>query len=136
MITQQEIDNILSTTPQEIYREVSSSLIGARSQMSASETAKFYGLYHETVLYYWEKYGLISDAKTSIGKKTKKTSVIEQYIKQNYGRIITPHDLVSATGISMPTFYNFFNANRGYFKKIKRGQFEIVNPDKERELSK
>jgi predicted DNA-binding transcriptional regulator AlpA len=44
--------------------------------------------------------------------------------------------VVDASGISMPTFYNFYNANRGYFKKVKRGQFEIIDPNAEREKDK
>lgn len=138
MITEQEIKNILENTPSETYREVASALTGAKNQMSVSETAKFYSVPSSFVKEVWEKHGLLSSSNSSSteGKRSKKTGVIEAYIKENFGKTITPHDLVAATGISMPTFYNFYNANRGYFKKIKRGQFEIVNPNKERESSK
>jgi hypothetical protein len=34
--------------------------------------------------------------------------------------------------MSLPTFYNFYNANMGYFKKVKRGSFEILDPRQER----
>jgi hypothetical protein len=40
--------------------------------------------------------------------------------------------LATDVQISLPTFYNFYNANRGYFKKVKRGHFEILNPKEER----
>lgn len=137
MITEQEIKNILKTTPSETYREVASALTGAKNQMSVTETAKFYSVPSSFVKEVWEKHGLLSSSSsTSEGKRSKKTNIIESYIKENFGKTITPHDLVAATGISMPTFYNFYNANRGYFKKIKRGQFELVNPSAERESSK
>jgi hypothetical protein len=137
MITEKEITSILQQTPSESYREVAAALTGAKNQMSVSETAKFYSVSSSFVKEVWEKHGLIgSGASTSEGKRSKKTGVIENYLKENIGKTITPHDLVSATGISMPTFYNFYNANRGFFKKIKRGQFEIVDPNAERKSDK
>jgi hypothetical protein len=105
--------------------------------MSVSETAKFYGVPSDFVKEVWEKHGLMStNSVSSEGKRSRKSGVIEAYLKENIGKTITPQDLVSATGISMPTFYNYYNANRGFFKKIKRGQFEIVDPNKERQLNK
>jgi hypothetical protein len=137
MITQKEIDQILKTVPNDIAREVASALIGARDNMTPKEIARHYSVPFENVVKYLTQYDLLSETETvSRGKRAKKSGLIEEYLKQNYGKTITPHDVVEATGISMPTFYNFFNSNRGYFKKIKRGQFEVINPDKEREASK
>lgn len=136
MITDKEIDQILRTVPSDEQREVSSALIGARDNMTPQEIAKYYSMPVENVIKYWEKYDVTTTAGINKGKRAKKSGLIESFLKENYGKTITPHDVVSATGISMPTFYNFFNTNRGYFKKIKRGQFEIINPDKEREASK
>jgi len=137
MITEKEIKSILDKTPSESYREVAAALTGAKNQMSVSETAKFYGVPSDLVKEVWEKHGLLStNAISSEGKRSRKSGVIEAYLKENIGKTITPQDLVSATGISMPTFYNYYNANRGFFRKIKRGQFEIVDPNKERQSSK
>jgi len=137
MITEKEIKSILDKTPSESYREVAAALTGAKNQMSVSETAKFYSVTPSFVKEVWEKHGLLStNAVSSEGKRSRKSGVIEAYLKENTGKTITPQDLVSATGISMPTFYNYYNANRGFFKKIKRGQFEIVDPNKERQSSK
>ena len=136
MITENEITKILETTPSESYREVASALTGAKNQMSVSETAKFFSVPSSFVKEVWEKHGLISTSGTTEGKRSRKSGVIEAYIKENVGKTITPHDLVAATSVSMPTFYNSYNANRGFFKKIKRGQFEIVDPAIERTLDK
>jgi hypothetical protein len=137
MITEKEIKSILDKTPSESYREVAAALTGAKNQMSVSETAKFYSIPSDFIKEVWEKHGLLSsNASSSEGKRSRKSGVIEAYLKENIGKTITPQDLVSATGISMPTFYNYYNANRGFFKKIKRGQFEIVDPNKERQSSK
>ena len=137
MITEREMKLILDKTPSESYREVAAALTGAKNQMSISETAKFYSVPSAFVKEVWEKHGLLSKNSASTeGKRSRKSAIIESYIKENIGKTITPQDLVSATGISMPTFYNYYNANRGFFKKIKRGQFEIVDPNKERQSSK
>lgn len=137
MITEKEITDILLKTPSEEYREVASALTGAKNQMSLAETARFYGVPSSFVKEVWEKHGLsVSSSTSSEGKRSRKSGIIESYLKENIGKTITPQDLVTATGISMPTFYNYYNANRGSFKKIKRGQFEIIDPSKERQLSK
>jgi hypothetical protein len=70
------------------------------------------------------------------GKRSDKNNAIKKFLESNIGKTIKPQDLVDASGISMPTFYNFYNANRGYFKKVKRGQFEIIDPNAERDKDK
>lgn len=133
MITDQKITEILATVPQEEYRDVASALTAFKQNMSASEASKYYSVSIERINEIWNKYNL-SNEKTGSTKRSKKTAVIEQYLKENVGKTITPHIVVEATGISMPTFYNFYNANRSFFKKVKRGHFEIINPDMERSV--
>lgn len=132
MITDNQIKKILQTVPGDSYREVASALTGAKNEMSAAETAKFYSIPVSFVQECWNKYGLMSGS-TSTGKRSDKNNSIKEFLKTNTGRTIKPQELVDATGISMPTFYNFYNANRGYFKKIKRGEFQIIDPSAERE---
>jgi hypothetical protein len=43
--------------------------------------------------------------------------------------------MAEEVGMSLPTFYNFYNANVGYFKKVQRGSFQILNPKEERAKS-
>jgi hypothetical protein len=68
----------------------------------------------------------------NVGKRSSKTKKIENYLKENTGKIVTPKQVAEDVGMSLPTFYNFYNANMGYFKKVKRGSFEILDPRQER----
>lgn len=131
MITDAKISEILANVPSDQQREVASALTASKYSMSASEAAKHYSIPIAVVEEVWNKYGLSNSTKTT-GKRKRKAGVIEAFLKENIGKTVTPHDVVKATGISMPTFYNFYNANVGYFKKVKRGQFEIIDPATER----
>ena len=64
--------------------------------------------------------------------KTKQNNIVI-YLEKNVGQVVTPAKVSTDVSISLPTFYNFYNANRQFFKKVKRGQFEIVNPKNQRE---
>lgn len=135
MITDKKIGEILATDYRnasgEEQRVVSSALTAVKYNMSASEASKYYGVPVSTIEKIWEKHGLSGKPATAV-KKSRKSNVIESWLKENIGKTITPKDIVEATGISMPTFYNFYNSNVGYFKKIKRGQFEVLDPKVER----
>ena len=62
--------------------------------------------------------------------KTKQNNIVN-YLQKNVGQIVTPAKVSTDVSISIPTFYNFYNANRQFFNKVKRGQFQIVNPNQE-----
>ena len=137
MITDKQIETMLKTVPSEMYKDVAGALTGAKNGMSAVETAKFYNIGVPFVQECWSKYGLTTETlSTSTGKRSDKNNAIKKFLESNIGKTIKPQDLVDASGISMPTFYNFYNANRGYFKKVKRGQFEIIDPNTERNKDK
>jgi hypothetical protein len=137
MITDKQIETMLKTVPSEIYRDVAGALTGAKNGMSAVETAKFYSIGVPFVQECWSKYGLTTGTlSATTGKRSDKNNAIKKFLESNIGKTIKPQDLVDASGISMPTFYNFYNANRGYFKKVKRGQFEIIDPNTERDKDK
>jgi hypothetical protein len=137
MITDKQIETMLKTVPSEIYRDVAGALTGAKNGMSAVETAKFYSIGVPFVQECWKKYGLTTETlSATTGKRSDKNNAIKKFLESNIGKTIKPQDLVDASGISMPTFYNFYNANRGYFKKVKRGQFEIIDPNAERDKDK
>lgn len=135
MITDKKIGEILANEYRHVsgdeQRLVSSALTAIKYNMSASEASKYYGVPVSTIEGIWAKHGFTGKTPTT-AKKSRKSNVIESWLKENIGKTITPKDVVEATGISMPTFYNFYNSNVGYFKKIKRGQFEILDPKAER----
>jgi DNA invertase Pin-like site-specific DNA recombinase len=91
----------------------------------------------------WLKFGFQTNAEdlkkieTKRGgvkmKKTRsKNEVITNYLKQNVGQIITAKDVEQAVGISLPTFYNFLNSNRHFFKKTGTGKYTVLDPAMER----
>ena len=62
----------------------------------------------------------------------KNKKKIEEYLKANIGKVVTPKQVAEDVKMSLPTFYNYYNANRSFFKKVQRGQFEIIDPKVER----
>jgi hypothetical protein len=140
MITQKEIDEIMKSLPKsvnaEVWKDTCSALTGLRDGKNAKETSAYYNISLDFVNECWNKYNLMSNIKKEVGKRSAKTSNIKKFLNENVGKTITPKDVVEATNISMPTFYNFYNANRSYFKKVKRGQFQILDPASERERAK
>jgi hypothetical protein len=73
-----------------------------------------------------------SQKQEATAKRSSKSKKIESYLKDNVGKTVTPKQVAEEVGMSLPTFYNFYNANRSYFKKVKRGEFEILDPKAER----
>lgn len=115
--------------------------------MERTAGAVFYG-YHKSwtlpkiVTYYnvnkdlaanaWSLFGFKEKGGSKVNKTRSKKEVIATYLKQNVGQIVTPAKVSQDVQISLPTFYNFYNANRHFFRKTGRGQFEILNPEAER----
>lgn len=135
MITDKKIGEILATEYRNVsgdeQRVVSSALTAVKYNMTAAEASKYYGVPVTTIEGIWAKHGFAGKT-SSTAKKSRKANVIQDWLKANIGKTVTPKDVVDATGISMPTFYNFYNSNVGYFKKVKRGQFLILDPQAER----
>ena len=69
-------------------------------------------------------------------KRSSKKNEIFEFLKGNIGEVLTPTEIAEACEISMPTMYNFINSNIGWFKKVKRGVYEIVNADEERKAAR
>ena len=65
------------------------------------------------------------------GRKSKQDNIVN-FLSGNVGKVVTPVQVATDVQISLPTFYNFKKANRGYFKEVKRGHFEIIDPKVER----
>jgi hypothetical protein len=77
-------------------------------------------------------FGFKQKGGSKVNKTRSKKEVITTYLKENVGQIVTPAKVSEEVQISLPTFYNFYNANRHFFRKTARGQFEILNPEAER----
>jgi predicted Zn-dependent protease len=124
--------NLIALVKPDDHREAASVIYGHYKEWSPSKTAKYYNLSEEI----YEKYADMFKFKERMvkqmtGRKSKQDNIVN-FLNGNVGKVVTPVQLATDVQISLPTFYNFYNANRGYFKKVKRGHFEILNPKEER----
>lgn len=133
MLSQQEENKYISAIPSELdgedRRAAYSVISGFRDQKSKAQIASYYSLSTDLVEK-WYKFFNFNDngVQKKVGRGSKKTNSILDFVQNNCGRTITPKEVVAELNVSLPTFYNFFNNNRHFFKKVKRGQFEIINP--------
>lgn len=114
-------------------RTASSVIFGHYKAWSLSKTTKYYNLEFNLAEEYWKHFNfkLKEGGQAMSRTKTKQINIVN-YLEKNIGQVVTPAKVSTDVSISLPTFYNFYNANRQFFKKVKRGQFEIVNPKEER----
>ena len=116
-----------------IERTASSVIYGFYKNWSLTRTVKYYNLEEEVAKNLWKNFNfkIKEGGQTMSRTKTKQNNIVS-YLEKNVGQVVTPTKVSTDVSISLPTFYNFYNANRQFFKKVKRGQFEIVNPKEER----
>jgi len=115
-------------------RTASAVIYGYYKGWNLSKTVKYYNLEENIAINFWKKFNfkIKEGGKTMSRTKTKQNNIVS-YLEKNVGQVVTPAKVSTDVSISLPTFYNFYNANRQFFKKVKRGQFEIVNPKEQRE---
>lgn len=135
MLTNAQVDSYISKIPKDVLgeerRAASATITGFAHDKSIAEIASYYSISRDSVIKWMEFFNLstTSEAKR---KRSSKSSSLTAYVQSNVGKEVTPKSVAEELGISLPTFYNFYNANRQYFKKIKRGIFEILDPQAER----
>lgn len=115
-----------------IERTASSVIYGFYKNWSLARTVKYYSLEEQLATDYWKHFNfkIKEGGKIMSRTKTKQNNIVN-YLQKNVGQIVTPAKVSTDVSISIPTFYNFYNANRQFFNKVKRGQFQIVNPSQE-----
>ena len=137
MLTDRKIDSLEKMIPEdtegEDLRAAYSVLAGVRESKSMKEISSYYSVDINLVDKWVNFFNLSNTSKPVSAKRGRKSKDITSYVKSNIGKIVTPKSVSEELGISLPTFYNFYNANRGWFKKIKRGEFEIVDNDLNRD---
>lgn len=140
MLTKNQEQQLINMIPQgttgEDLRVAYSVITGLREDKNITQIASYYSANIEIVSKWYDFFGLSSENSIQKNKRGRKGKDLTGYIKQNTGKIVSPKSVSEELGISLPTFYNYYNANRHLFKKVKRGEFEILNPDKERSASK
>jgi hypothetical protein len=128
------IGTIKSTMDPATERTASSIIYGYYKGWNLAKTIKYYNLEEETAKTFWKQFNfkIKEGGQTMSRTKTKQNNIVN-YLEKNVGQVVTPAKVSTDVSISLPTFYNFYNANRQFFKKVKRGQFEIVNPKEQRD---
>lgn len=128
------IGTIKSTMDSTAERTASAVIYGYYKGWNLTKTVKYYNLEEEAAFFFWKHFNfkIKEGGQTMSRTKTKQNNIVT-YLEKNVGQVVTPAKVSTDVSISLPTFYNFYNANRQFFKKVKRGQFEIVNPKEQRE---
>jgi len=138
-ITRLELEKHIAGIPKdtdgEVRRTICSILTGYHEEKTLSEIIKYYNLNSDIANQVYQQYSI--DIKIQERpKRGLKKNAIKVYLQDNVGKITSGKELVEEIGITLPTFYNFFNNNRAYFKKVARGKFEILDPEAERKKQK
>lgn len=110
-------------------RAASAVIYGQAKGFGQKKTCTYYSITDEE----YEKYSSLfkfQERREPImaGRKSKKDDIVN-FLNGNVGKVVTPAEVAEGVSISLPTFYNFYNSNRNYFKKVARGKFEIVKPE-------
>lgn len=116
----------------EMERTGSSVFYGFHKNWALPKIVTYYNLNTDLANKAWAVFGFKQKGGSKVNKTRSKKEVITTYLKENVGQIVTPAKVSEEVQISLPTFYNFYNANRHFFRKTARGQFEILNPEAER----
>jgi len=128
------ISTIKSAMDPATERTASAVIYGYYKGWNLAKTVRYYNLEEAAATNFWKKFNFkIKEGGQIMGRTKTKQNNIVNYLEKNVGQVVTPAKVSTDVSISLPTFYNFYNANRQFFKKVKRGQFEIVNPKEQRE---
>ena len=133
MLTRAQIDSYVKEVPENIdadeRRAAYATITGFGEDKSVAEIAQYYSLTRDVVIKWMDYFEFTSQKQEATAKRSGKTKKIESYLKDNVGKVVSPKQVAEEIGMSLPTFYNFYNANRSFFKKVKRGEFEILRSE-------
>jgi hypothetical protein len=110
-------------------------ITGYFNEKSLQEICSFYSITEDDAKHWWNEFGFEASMAKPTRKRSSKKNEIFEFLKGNIGEVLTPTEIAEACEISMPTMYNFINSNIGWFKKVKRGVYEIVDADEERKAA-
>lgn len=140
MLSIQEAEKLIQRIPSNISpesrRAACSIITGVKDGKSLKEITTYYWLSNELAQEWWDFFNFSDVRPVEKKKRGAKTSKLDIFIKSNIGKTLKSTEIIEQCEITTPTLYNYINANRGYFKKVSRGTYEIINPDLERRASK
>ena len=111
-------------------------ITGYFNEKPLQEICNFYSITKEDAQYWWDQFGFDSSMAKPTKKRGRKKDQIFEYLKSKVGEQLTPTQISEDCDVSMPTVYGFINSNIGWFKKVKRGVYEIVDADEERKQAR
>lgn len=136
MLSHQEAEKLISQIPAPISpedrRAACSVVIGVRDGKTLSEITRYYWLPEELGKKWWDFFGFSDIKPTERKKRGIKTAKLDQFVKSNIGKTFKSTEIIEQCEITTPTLYNYINANRGFFKKVGRGNYLILDPNLER----
>lgn len=128
---------IPAKTSQEDYRVACSIISGFYSNKSLLETIKYYSLDQITAKNWWEFFSFdCAFGNENRPRKGSKSQALDSFVKENIGKTFKSNEILVLCDITNPTLYNYINSNRGAFKKVGRGCYEILDPSEERSKAK
>jgi transposase len=140
MLSPVQAERLIQSLPKPIthedHRTACSVIIGVRDGKSLSQIVSYYSLSNELANKWWNKFNFSEVRPVEKKKRGAKTSKLDAFIKENIGKTLKSNEIIERCEITTPTLYNYINANRGYFKKVARGSYLIVDPQEERKLEK
>lgn len=120
-----------------VERIAASVFYGYYKGWNLQKIIKYYSLPKEAAKEFWQRFNFLEKGgEEKVTRTRSKQDSIVGFLKTNVGKVVTPAEVSKDINISLPTFYNFYNSNRHYFKKVQRGKFEILNPEVERAEAK
>jgi hypothetical protein len=136
MLTRAQIDQYIKDIPAGIgaeeRRAAYATITGFSEGKGVNEICTYYTLNPDTVERWMNFFNFTSTKGKTSGKRSSKSAAIEKFLLENAGKQVNFAELAGQLSVSVPTVYNFYNANRLYFRKLGRGNFEILDPKAER----
>lgn len=140
MLNTQEAEKLIQRIPRgispESHRAACSIVTGVKDGKSLKEIVTYYWLSNELAQEWWDFFNFSEVRPLEKKKRGAKTSKLDGFIKSNIGKTLKSTEIIDQCEITTPTLYNYINANRGYFKKVSRGTYTIIDPNLERQASK
>lgn len=140
MLSTQEAEKLFKRIPRgispESHRAACSVVTGVKDGKSLKEITTYYWLSNELAQEWWDFFNFSEVRPLEKKKRGAKTSKLDIFIKSNIGKTLKSTEIIDQCEITTPTLYNYINANRGFFKKVSRGQYLIIDPAEQRKSDK
>jgi hypothetical protein len=132
------IKNLPNNLTSEEWRTAACVVTGFSYGRPLKQIVEFYSLKFDDAKKWWEKFNFseISPSEPVPVRKKDKKNKLSNFVEKNIGKVLSTKEMADGAEVSQPTLYKFINENRGHFRKVGRGMYEIVDAKKVREVEK